>query len=496
MKVQIVCMSVGVLGVFTASGCGSDRTGADDGPSGRLAAALSTGSQAHDVTAIHFKVVEGGEPCGSGAIVESIEALQTEGLSAALLAPGAGNAHPFADSLFVLEPGNYTVCATPLDSNGHPSRECEEAAEDAEVTEGATTEIVLVSQCDGDPMGGLDAVLALNDPPRIEALDIDESKFITACEQAGLSVTAHDDNGDELDYDWQIVSAPPGAPGSIRGSGSSVTFIPGAPGDYTINLTVDDGLGATVSQSFPMHVGASCVLASADSSIRTDLDVRANDNHGCQQLIEVGSSRGGGGIAEGDADAIRALVRFDMSGLPEANELESVQLEMTLEPFVEHDPPSLFQLDVHRIIDSGARTPWQEGNGLEFDAFGVLLFDPPAGCVNTDDAEGVAWAAIDANNQAQPDFDPFVFASAEVDSSVAVAGDVVRWDITQLVRGWRDGSVENLGIMLTDVTSDGAFRTVRFAARDAKLRDFPEDTEVPPRWGIYDGPRLIVTRTP
>ena len=238
------------------------------------------------------------------------------------------------------------------------------------------------------------------------------------------------------------------------------------------------------SNDIGAHELPQVVVASSDAHIRTDLDIRRNDNYGCQESIEVGTSRGGGGISPGDPDAMRALVQFDLSGLQAFPFVQSAVLEMTLSGFDGGLPSSGYQVQVHRIVPSGSRTPWQEGDGVE----GAIV---PAGCTDVNAASGVAWVGAedggDQLNQTQPDFDGDVLATARISQATNVPGDVIRWDITRLVQDWKSGAAPNFGIMLRDVTGDGSFRGVRFGARDGRLRGFP---------GAVKGPRLIVTLGP
>jgi hypothetical protein len=183
--------------------------------------------------------------------------LEEEGLPAHLLPEGAGGEHPFADGLFTLPPGDYVVCATPLNENGEPSEECGPASTPATVVAEATTEVVMISQCEGDPSGALDAVLALNDPPHIDDLDIDPSKFITKCEEAVLTVTATDPDGDEMTFAWEILPGGPGNP-AIADDGATAVFTTDSAGDYEVKVTVTDALGASTSLTFPIHVSFLC----------------------------------------------------------------------------------------------------------------------------------------------------------------------------------------------------------------------------------------------
>jgi hypothetical protein len=94
----------------------------------------------HDVTGVHYKVVDQNSSCSDPAIAETTSPLEDEELPAGVLPPGAGS---------------------------HAN-------------------------------GGLDTVVALNDPPKIDNLAISPSKFITQCETATITVTASDPDGDQL----------------------------------------------------------------------------------------------------------------------------------------------------------------------------------------------------------------------------------------------------------------------------------------------------------
>src|SRR5436190_89524 len=226
-------------------------------PVGRLSAALQFPVNPHDVTAVRFDVVAAGGSCDAAAVASKTIALETEPLPASVAGPGAGM-HQFADGLFVLAPGSYLVCATPLAAAG-PSADCGRAQSPAQVVADQTSEVVLVSQCRGNPSGGLDVVVALNDPPRIGALDIAPSKFVTVCQSAALTVTATDPDDDAISYTWSVLSGPEGA--SLRAAGATATFS-GPAGDYLLSVTATDVHGASTMLSFPVHVSAAvCAVA-------------------------------------------------------------------------------------------------------------------------------------------------------------------------------------------------------------------------------------------
>ncbi|RPH56355.1 DNRLRE domain-containing protein, partial [bacterium] len=236
---------------------------------------------------------------------------------------------------------------------------------------------------------------------------------------------------------------------------------------FLLSMTVI-GVGARECLAQPI-----ALQAIADASVRTDLDVRRNDNYGCEAFLLVGTSRGGGGLPFGGADAMRALIQFDLSAIPSGSVTNAI-LELTIfdPPYDNGQSTSVYTVNVHRVL-----APWMEGNGNEV--------SPPSGCTGTDPADGMAWAGAGdnadpdaANNQTQPPFDPTVIATAVVNQDTNVAGDVIHFDVTSLAQAWVNGTVPNHGILLRDLTSDGSFRGVLFGAR--------EESE-------EDNPRLVVT---
>lgn len=231
------------------------------------------------------------------------------------------------------------------------------------------------------------------------------------------------------------------------------------------------------------------LTAEADTLVRTDLDVRRNDNHGMQQYVMVGTNRGGDGRPWGAPDAMRTLLRFDLSGLPAAP-LLSARLEIRHYAINAEQPREVFRLQVHRIVPSGSRTPWLEGNGFEFSEATTVV--RPSDSVFVDEAYGVAWAGLGdnpapdaANNTTQPEFDASVEASILVDSAVVHVGDVLQWDLTGLVKRWLSGAIPNLGVMLRDPTSNGFFREIYLAARDGARLGAPD-----PMW--FGPPQLLL----
>jgi streptogramin lyase len=217
--------------------------------------------------------------------------------------------------------------------------------------------------------------------------------------------------------------------------------------------------------------------AQQDTYVRRDLAVRQNDNYGRQEFMTVGTGR----EPEGEADAMRALVQFDLTRVP-IGQLQKATLALTIHSFDNGAATSTYQLNAHRIIDVPFPV-WPEGNGFEGSG-------APPGATDPDTAYGVAWLGAGdnadpfaLNNETQPRFDPLVSASKTITQGNAHVGDVIYMDVTSLAAAWLKGTAPNLGIMLVDPTSNGLFRGIRLGTREGKLFGLP---------GAVTGPRLII----
>ncbi|HEU4408529.1 MAG TPA: hypothetical protein VFS43_24920 [Polyangiaceae bacterium] len=243
----------------TVAGCqgggGGDDKVAAEGGEGTIRVAIQAGGSRHDVTAVEFKIVSAGGSCADAPLAQTTSALEGEELPGGVLPPGSGS-HAGAGGLFVLPPGDYRVCATPLGAGG-PSAACAPTEITATVFAAATTEALLVSQCDGGANGGLDAVVSLNDPPVLTDLDVAPSKFITQCEAATIVAAAQDPDGDgPLSFAWSVLSSPPGSSPSLQVNGPSSSFSTNAPGEYLLEVRAFDVLGGSGALTFPVHVSA------------------------------------------------------------------------------------------------------------------------------------------------------------------------------------------------------------------------------------------------
>lgn len=243
-----------LLAAFAATACAnSDDEGGRDGATGTLSAQISVSEEAkHDVAYAHFVVVPAGGSCTDIPIAETTGVMEDEELQANLDPSGTASGRAFIDGFMVLPPGDYMICATPLQENGVPSEECAMATAEVTVTAEVTTNVTLVSQCEGDPNGGVNPVLTFNDPPLIEDVNIGPSKFIDTCQTAELEVIATDPNDDALSYDWEVLSGPEGY--TLIENGATAQLTPGAAGDYEVRVTVYDALGGVAHLDFPVHV--------------------------------------------------------------------------------------------------------------------------------------------------------------------------------------------------------------------------------------------------
>lgn len=244
-------LSAGTIGasvlVLACAGRAVDGDGAERGALRATLSGESTG-----IVGVGYAVMAVGDDCTTGEpLFESIVALEDEATPSALDPSSGGTAHPFASDFFALPPGEYLICATPLDEDGRRER-CGQASAVASVVEGSTTSVVLVSQCAGAPAGGLEATAVLNRPPVIEHVEVSPSNNITTCEAVTVSVLATDPDGDAIaGYAW---NAGPSPSGSIAFNGGEITYTPDGPGEHTLTVFVSDAHGGQSSLPIPIHV--------------------------------------------------------------------------------------------------------------------------------------------------------------------------------------------------------------------------------------------------
>lgn len=242
-------------------------------PTGSAALAITLPNAARDVGAFSVTIHPGGADC-SGAAIETLEMqLDLQGQPGELPA-GSAASRAFADGLVVLPAGSYIACAQPLISAGVPSEQCALAQQSFIVEVGATADVLLISQCEAQPIGAAAVSAALNSAPEILGFTIEPSRFIATCEPAALVAEAGDPDGDDVVYTWSVVDAPEGATPQLTGSGSSVVFDAEAPGEYTVAVSVTDALGGASSVSVPL------IVSSTDDQCGCPAGTQDNDDNG------------------------------------------------------------------------------------------------------------------------------------------------------------------------------------------------------------------------
>jgi hypothetical protein len=244
---------IGIAASLVASltmgfGCGREK-GA--GEAGQVSAALSFSGSRHDVTAMAFRVVASGADCASAAIASATVSIAPD--AGADTDGGAGAGGTLVGTMFMLAPGAYGICATPLADGGGPSAFCSQARAGFVVPAGDTVSITLVSQCTNGPTGGVGTGVVLNDPPQITAVTL-PAGAVDTCGPATIAVTASDPNGDPLSYAWSAGGGAGGA--TVTGAGPTATFAASAAGTYDVAVTVSDGSGASASLTFVVSVAA------------------------------------------------------------------------------------------------------------------------------------------------------------------------------------------------------------------------------------------------
>ncbi len=155
--------------------------------------------------------------------------------------------HRFSDMFVMLDAGCYTVRVEPLRDDGTPSPKCAPAAKQAHVTDGGTTEIVLISQCEGDERGGLDVAGTINHEPEIRDITYTPSKFVPCAEEAQVCIEATDADNEPLRVEFGIEKGPtprtsPKLSTPVDEKGrivSCLSFMPGQ-GDWQLKYRVWD----------------------------------------------------------------------------------------------------------------------------------------------------------------------------------------------------------------------------------------------------------------
>ncbi len=284
----------------------------------------------------------------------------------------------------------------------------------------------------------------------------------------------------------------------VLGFASDPTYVPGSPVPMVIGMQGESVRDGAVAFKVTMeHFGNRDLIIvarktqptlvlkpDADTTVRSDLSVRRNDNYGMQDFVEVGSGRADGAQPQGAADRMRALLHFNLDALP-ALRLSNATLRGTVHSFDHGNSGSAYTLDVR-----GVQAPWTgnggEGNGYE----GSRPAGASATLTDPDSASGVAWAGAGANtdpaaanNTSQPAIQGFGQWSQTLNQATTHSGDRVEWDITTLTTQWLARTTLNNGVALVDTGSDGQCRGLRLGSREGEVYRLP---------GWVEGPRLAL----
>jgi len=323
----------------------------------------------------------------------------------------------------------------------------------------------------GTDTDSLDVVVAVvNNPPLITSLS---ASLATVAPGGSSTITcvASDPDGDTLTYTWSASG------GTISGTGSSVTWVaPGVEGTYNISVTVDDGRGGTDTSATPVVVAVitgSIDVSSNPAGAAIYLD--GVDTGNITPYIITNVPQGSHTIRltywhYKDRQETVMVNAGETTYINWALTYASTQT-VTLQP----DPALGKDAHVEEVIPDtnlGSSTSiwvgeWSGGQPnrsyLQFDLSSIpptavvlnaelgLYYHMSSAAVSVDvgayrvtgswSEGGITW-----NNQ------PTSAATAEDTRTVpATATSNFRyWDLSDLVQGWIDGSIENYGAMLRD----------------------------------------------
>lgn len=202
-----------VIGLVAAIGCGEtiDDDPSPDDATERTGVALTVDFHGGtDVAGFEYQIRECGEERAVKSAIVDLEDLVLPGMI-----PNFDNdpfdersRHLFSDYFTVLPAGCYDIEVHPVDDHGERSEQCSAAsASGVNVEPKKTTELLLISQCEGEDRGAIDVVAAMNHPPRIASLHF--PKFRLECEKIEICATATDPDGDPLELEWTQVDGPP-----------------------------------------------------------------------------------------------------------------------------------------------------------------------------------------------------------------------------------------------------------------------------------------------
>lgn len=179
---------------------------------------------------------------------------------------------------------------------------------------------------DGQSASAPDAVLVstLNSAPVANA-GADQTAFVGQTVQLD-GAGSGDIDGDALTYAWQVARRPAGSMSQLdRPDEVNPTLTPDLPGEYVIDLVVDDG----------------SVSSTPDAMVISTLDSRPVSNAGPDQTVHVGDTARLDGSGSHDADGDPLTYRWSLSTRP-ANSAAALAGETTASPTLPIDSPGTY----------------------------------------------------------------------------------------------------------------------------------------------------------
>jgi uncharacterized protein YjdB/PKD repeat protein len=244
---------------------------------------------------------------------------------------------------------------------------------DITATIGGVSEIVTVEVVEG------------NQPPTADAgSDITVAVNETVTLDGGGS---NDPNNDTLSYSWSITAAPAGTNSTLSSTDTETTELtPDTAGDYTVELTVDDGNGGTATDTVTITANvppsfSSTPVTSVDEDSTYTYDITTTDPEG--DTRSIGASTQGGGALPGWLNFTdNGNGTATLTGTPTNADVGTYDIELSVADGVGQDTQT-FTITVNNTNDAPTAsftfTPASPTNGDTVDLDGSGSSDPDAG---------------------------------------------------------------------------------------------------------------------
>jgi hypothetical protein len=346
----------------------------------------------------------------------------------------------------------------------------------APTTEGSYTVTATVS--DGEEAASESCnIQVVNIPPVITSLTPDATDVAPEA-SCTITCTASDEDGDTLTYTWSATD------GTITGTGNSVSWeAPAAEGTYTISVEVSDGAATT---------SGSCAIT-VEMKFGS-IDVQSNPAGAAVYLNGVDTGNITPYVITNLAPGSYTVMLYnyhykyrEATVTVNPNETTYINWSLTYAPeqTLTIQPDAAEGKDAHvydgytshnfgdvAMLLAGAKTSGTYRSYLEFEIdslpenavitsaklglYYVHNFPGLAAEIGAYTVQG-AWTEYDITWDNQPAFAAVPEYSYTVPDQPTY--DFRYWYITDLVKGWRDGSITNYGVMLkaTDESSDEAW---------------------------------------